>query len=136
LLTHWLVDNLVHASVWTTIEPTAAIVTICIPSVRSLYRAKRKTPGSSDPSTANIDSALSIREVAKYEVAGDVEIGEIPPTRSEDGLRSSAHSMGSIQEPQQHLVRSERAVWPPVTMLLESERPFARFEEFDGRRKS
>jgi hypothetical protein len=26
--------------------------------------------------------------------------------------------------------------WPPVSMLLESERPFQRFEEFDGRQRT
>lgn len=34
-------DNEVHAAIWTTVEPAAAIVAACIPSVRSLYRNTR-----------------------------------------------------------------------------------------------
>ena len=34
--------NLADAAIWTTIEPTVAIVTICIPSVRNLSRKRRQ----------------------------------------------------------------------------------------------
>lgn len=140
ILTRIAIDNLVHPAVWTTIEPTVAIVTVCIPSVRSLYRAKRRTPGNTSASTTNPGTNFSVQEVAKFGSSEeDVEIGELPATRSQEGLRDNAQSIAEVEEaeqPQQALGRSERAAWPPVTMLLDSERPFARFEEFDGRRKS
>lgn len=132
-------DNLVDPAVWTTIEPTVAIVTVCIPSVRSLYRAKRRTPGNTSASTTNPASNFSVQEVAKYSPEEDVEIGELPTTRSQEGLRAHAQSIASVADSEQQYqspMRSERAAWPPQTMLLESERPFARFDEFDGRRKS
>ena len=53
-------DNLVHPAVWTTIEPTVAIVTVCIPSVRSLYRAKRRTPGNTSASATNPTANFSV----------------------------------------------------------------------------
>jgi len=59
-------------------------------------------------------------------------------TRSLEGLRSNAQSIASVEEAEQQsqLGMNERAAWPPVSMLLENERPFARFEEFEGRQKA
>nr|POE98590.1 hypothetical protein CFP56_78530 [Quercus suber] len=55
-----ITNNEVDAALWTTIEPAAAIITVCIPSVRSLYRTTRESARSvrmSKSLPANITSA-------------------------------------------------------------------------------
>ena len=113
------IDNIIDVAVWTTIEPTVAIVAVCIPSVRTLYRRKRQSSHYTDGSTV-VGNNSSIRELKSSTNESDVEAAE---------LASPAPSIAAATpEAQKH--------WPPVSMLLESERPFQRFEEFDGRQRT
>jgi hypothetical protein len=110
-------DNIIDVAVWTTIEPTVAIVAVCIPSVRTLYRRKRQSSHYTDGSTV-VGNNSSIRELKSSTNESDFEAAE---------YSSPLPSIAS-PESQKH--------WPPVSMLLESERPFQRFEEFDGRQRT
>ena len=109
-------DNIIDVAVWTTIEPTVAIVAVCIPSVRTLYRRKRQSSHYTDGSTT-IGNNSSIRELKSSTNESDVETADM-----------SSPVAAATPEAQEH--------WPPVSMLLESERPFQRFEEFDRRQRS
>lgn len=109
--------NIIDVAVWTTIEPTVAIVAVCIPSVRTLYRRKRQSSHYTDGSTV-IGNNSSIRELKSSTNESDVEAAD---------LSSPVPSIASPVAPKH---------WPPVSMLLESERPFQRFEEFDGRQRT
>jgi hypothetical protein len=94
-----------------------AIVAVCIPSVRTLYRRKRQSSHYTDGSTV-VGNNSSIRELKSSTNESDVEAAEF-----------SSSPLPSIASPksQNH--------WPPVSMLLDSERPFQRFEEFDRRQR-
>jgi hypothetical protein len=96
-----------------------AIVAACIPSVRTLYRRSRKSLHYTDGSTT-LGNNSSIRELKSSANEEDIEAAELP---------SPAPSPPAATE-------DARKHWPPVSMLLESERPFQRFEEFDGRQRS
>lgn len=96
-----------------------AIVAVCIPSVRNLYRRSRHSAHYTDGSTT-LGNASSIRELKSTAHEEDMEAAEL----------SSAAPSVATQSPQ------GQKNWPPVSMLLESERPFQRFEEFDGRQRS
>jgi hypothetical protein len=93
-----------------------AIVAVCIPSVRTLYRHKRQSSHYTEGSTI-VGNNSSIREL-KSSTESDVEAAEF------------SSPLPSIASPksQNH--------WPPVSMLLESERPFQRFEEFERRQRN
>jgi hypothetical protein len=108
-------DNIIDVAVWTTIEPTVAIVAVCIPSVRTLYRRKRQSSHYTDGSTV-VGNNSSIRELKSSTNESDVEVGSPVPSIATASPEAQNH-------------------WPPVSMLLESERPFQRFEEFDGRQR-
>lgn len=112
------IDYIVDVAVWTTIEPTVAIVAVCIPSVRTLYRRSRQSSNYTDGSTT-LGNASSIRELKSSTNESDIEASEI-------GTPVPSHT-AATREAQRH--------WPPVSMLLDSERPFQRFEEFDGRQR-
>lgn len=92
-----------------------AIVAVCIPSVRTLYRRKRQSSYHTDGSTV-VGNNSSIRELKSSINESDIEAAS--PVQS---------IAAATPEAQNH--------WPPVSMLLESERPFQRFEEFDGRQR-
>jgi hypothetical protein len=109
-------DNIIDVAVWTTIEPTVAIVAVCIPSVRTLYRRKRQSSYHTDGSTV-VGNNSSIRELKSSTNESDVEAASPVPS-----------IVTATPEAQNQ--------WPPVSMLLESERPFQRFEEFDGRQRT
>jgi hypothetical protein len=111
-------DNVIDVAVWTTIEPTVAIVAVCIPSVRTLYRRKRQSSHYTNGSTI-VGNNSSIRELKSATNESDVEAAE---------LSSPVPSIASPAPAHQQ--------WPPVSMLLDSERPFQRFEEFDGRQRT
>lgn len=98
-----------------------AIVAVCIPSVRNLYRRSRHSAHYTDGSTT-LGNASSIRELKSSSNDEDMESAHIPSP-----VPSAAVTVAT-EEAQKH--------WPPVSMLLESERPFQRFEEFDGRQRS
>lgn len=109
--------NIVDVAVWTTIEPTVAILAVCIPSVRTLYRRNRHSQQPTNISTT-LGNASSVRELKSTTQDSDMESAE-PPSPNPQHASEEAH---------RH--------WPPVSMLLDSERPFQRFEEFDGRQRS
>ena len=118
-------DNLVDAAIWTTVEPSVAILTVCIPSVRSLKRARKQSRAfsahwGSDASTAISGSGKECGKPAEFQQQ-DVEIAELKPSETRDHVGTNGNT------PPMH--------WPSVSLLLESERPFARFEEFDGRQR-
>ena len=73
----------------------------------------------------------SIKETFEPSKA-DIEIGEMPKTQSnsQEALRENAEQPGEAGSS-----LGESPQWPRVSMLLESERPFARFEEFEGRQR-
>ena len=120
-----ITDNVIDVAVWTTIEPTVAIVAVCIPSVRTLYRRSRNSAHYTDGSTT-LGNNSSIRELKSSANEEDVEAATI---------ESPAPSMASPSTSRSANGES-RKNWPPVSMLLESERPFQRFEEFDGRQRT
>lgn len=120
-----ITDNVIDVAVWTTIEPTMAIVAVCIPSVRTLYRRSRNSAHYTDGSTT-LGNNSSIRELKSSANEEDVEAATI---------ESPAPSMASPSASRSANGES-RKNWPPVSMLLESERPFQRFEEFDGRQRT
>lgn len=41
MLTSLVADDEVGAAVWTTLEPAAAIITVCIPAIRLVKRSRR-----------------------------------------------------------------------------------------------
>ena len=100
-----------------------AIVAVCIPSVRTLYRRSRNSAHYTDGSTT-LGNNSSIRELKSAAAEEDIEAANI----SSPAPSTAAPSTGTAGE--------SRKNWPPVSMLLESERPFQRFEEFDGRQRT
>lgn len=102
-----------------------AIVAVCIPSVRTLYRRSRNSAHYTDGSTT-LGNASSIRELKSAAAEDDMEAAAISSPAPSTAAPSS--TTGATGE--------SRKNWPPVSMLLESERPFQRFEEFDGRQRT
>lgn len=94
---------------------------VCIPSIRTLYRRKRQSSHYTDGSTI-VGNTSSIRELKSNTGESDVEAAE--------------HSLPSPVPSSAAATEEAKKNWPPVSMLLESERPFQRFEEFDGRQRS
>lgn len=98
-----------------------AIVAVCIPSVRTLYRRSRHSSHYTDGSTT-LGNASSIRELKSSTNEEDVESAPM------SSPAPSTAAATTTEEARKH--------WPPVSMLLESERPFQRFEEYDGRQRN
>lgn len=99
---------------------------MCIPSVRTLYRRSRNSAHYTDGSTT-LGNASSIRELKTAAAEDDMEaaVNSISSPAPSTAAPSSSGAHGE-----------SRKNWPPVSMLLESERPFQRFEEFDGRQRT
>ncbi|WPH01686.1 Hypothetical protein R9X50_00453800 [Acrodontium crateriforme] len=88
-----LTYNEVYAAIWTTVEPAAAIVAVCIPSVRTLYRNQRERSriGSSRDQTSKNSSARDkwsngLRSSESNNSEG--RQNKCPRTRSGDGSKT------------------------------------------------
>ncbi|KAK6443391.1 hypothetical protein LTR95_000217 [Oleoguttula sp. CCFEE 5521] len=145
--------HLTEAAIWTTVEPSVAILAVCIPSVRSLTRARRNPtsthPWHSDRSDA---TAASVQEYIKPELLqreGMEMVGlEDVSTegRSGKGKRADVESRaglmgrpdgvrGTLNVVAQEEREERPAQWPRISLLLDSERPFRRFAEFGDRQR-
>lgn len=93
--------------------------------MRTLYRRSRNSAHYTDGSTT-LGNNSSIRELKSAAAEEDIEAANISSPAPSTAAPSS--TTGTAAE--------SRKNWPPVSMLLESERPFQRFEEFDGRQRT
>jgi hypothetical protein len=84
--------------------------------VRTLYRRSRHSSHYNTDGSTTLGNASSIRELKSSDVEAADAHTPAPSTRAAT----------SSQE-------ARKNDWPPVSILLESERPFQRFEQYDGR---
>lgn len=117
-------DHIVDAALWTTVEPSVAIIAVCIPSVRSLTRARSGNRSTDQWVSDRSDAAItSVQEYVKpirlpSEDIGTVEMGI---------MQSRTRPIGDDEK------GGGRHDWARVTEISESERPFQRFAQFEER---